>query len=87
MLKGQTAARIKARIKPFTDPRQTKDHGRPVFFDEAKKCGLKVKLLNHHSPVWRKVWELYLRLNHLTVTSATKVVETSDDNYYSGSGN
>ena len=84
MLRKKSTAQIRKLIRPFTDPKTMKDHGRPVFFEMSKKCGLNVQLVDNKSVMWRSVWELYLRLNHLTFTSASKVIETVDESYYSG---
>lgn len=83
MLNKKTVPQIRRIIRPLTDPKQTKDHGRPVFYPEAKACGLNVRLVENRSSAWRKVWELYLRLNYLTLTSTMKVLETIDESYVS----
>jgi len=83
MLKQKSVTQIARLIRPFTDPLETKDHGRPVFCDNAKKCGLNVSIIENKSALWRKVWELYLRLNHLTETGCSKVIETGDEHFFS----
>lgn len=81
MMKGLTDAQIKKKIKLLTDPRETKDHGRALFHDAAKKCGLNVTTIDNKHATWRLVWELYLRLNSLTNSHAAKVIETVDESY------
>lgn len=78
ILKKNTNAQISAKIKPLTDPRRTINHGRPLFYDALKKCGLNVSVYKNKDPLWMAVWELYVRLNHLTSGSAAKVIESSD---------
>jgi hypothetical protein len=83
MLKALGPAQIKQRIKPLTDPKRTTDHGRPVFHDEASRCGLKIKVYDNKNKVWQIVWELYVRLNFITSTSVTKVIESIEESYVS----
>ena len=72
---------IRAKIKPFLDPAYTKDHGRPIYWDVARGCGLNVELHDHRGPLWRSVWSLYVRLNHLVTHSVSKVIESSAEIY------
>ncbi len=44
VFKGQTSQGIKKKIEPFLNPEFTKDHGRPIYYDIAQKCGLPVTL-------------------------------------------
>ncbi len=69
---------IKNRIKPFLDPKYTKVHGRGIYHDVAKKCGLNVELHDTMSEVWQIVWELYVRLNYVVSHNAAKVIESSE---------
>jgi len=81
ILKGLSIAQIKSKIKPLTDPRKTKDHGRSIFHDDAKRCGLRVKAIDNMDDMWRIVWELYIRLNYITTNSAFKVIESCEESY------
>jgi hypothetical protein len=76
---NRRAKQIENRIKPFLDPKYTKVHGRGIYHDLAKKCGLNVELHDTMSEVWRIVWKLYVRLNYVVTHSAAKVIESSDD--------
>jgi hypothetical protein len=76
-----TESRIRAKIKPFLDPRYTKDHGRPIYWEVAKSCGMEVELQEQKSELWKQVWDLYVRLNYLVSTNVTKVIESSSDMY------
>ncbi len=78
-------SKIKARIKPFLNPQFTKVHGRPIYHDVATKCGLNVKLHALKSPMWRKVWEIYVRVNAAVTspdTNCAKIIESFLDHYH-----
>jgi Serine dehydrogenase proteinase len=83
VMQGKATSKIKSKIKPLLDPRFTKVHGRPVYHDIAGKCGLKVKLYDLKSPLWRKVWELYVRVNTAvsTINGASKIIESFEHHY------
>ena len=70
VMKGVSPKKIKAKIKPFLDPTFTKSHGRPIYSDVAKDCGLDVQVEDLKGALWTKVWELYVRLNMAVSTSA-----------------
>ena len=81
-MKNLTEEQIRQKISAFLDPVVTKVHGRPVYHDVAKKCGLDVRLQDSHSDLWGAVWELYLRLDNLVGRhTSCKVVESADDQY------
>lgn len=80
-LKQMTMAQIRAKIKILTDPLQSIDHGRPIFHDAVKKCGLSLDVYENINPLWQLIWELYIRLNYLTNTSFSKIIESMDDTY------
>lgn len=80
-LRNSTNAQIRKKIRLLTDPKQTGDHGRPLFHDAAKKCGLNVVVVENKDPIWRIVWEIYLRLNHLTTSTVAKVIESTEESY------
>jgi ATP-dependent protease ClpP protease subunit len=86
IMKGLAPNKIKTRIKPFLDPRFTKSHGRPIYHDVAKDCGLDVQVEDLKSPLWVKIWELYVRLNTAVSTNASKIIESCDDHYEAGTG-
>jgi len=78
-----THKQIKRKIAPFLDPRHTKVHGRPIYYDVAKACDLKIELHDVDSVTWGIVWELYMRLNFFVTTSASKAIETAKDSWTS----
>lgn len=72
---------IRQKIKPFLDPRHTKVHGRPIYHDTAKQCGLNVRLFDSKSEIWQIVWKLYIKMNYFVSHNASKVIESSKDSY------
>ena len=76
-----TIKQIKNKIKPLVDPNKTISHGRPLFHDAVSKCGLNVKVEKGNSALWNSVWNLYVRLNQLTNSSAAKVLESVEESY------
>ncbi len=84
MLEDFSFPRIKSKIKPLLDPLATQDHGRPLFADDAKKCGLKIRTISNQDELWRLVWDLYIRLDFLTSTRTPKIIESIDESYVAG---
>jgi len=81
---GLTSQKIKAKIGPFLNPKYTKVHGRPIYYDLARKCGLDIELHELNSPIWQLVWQLYVRLNHVVSNHNIhigKIIESSEDSY------
>jgi len=82
VLKGETPAAIRRKIRPFLNPRFTKSHGRALYHDVASKCGLNVRLLPVRSDTWRTVWELYVRLSYaVSGGERGKIIESEQDHY------
>ncbi len=55
---------IRKRIGVFLSPEEVKVHGRAIYADEARKCGLNVRIEDVKSDFWASVYELYVRLNN-----------------------
>lgn len=81
MLKELEPAQIKSKIEPFLDPLATQDHGRPLFADAVKRCGLKIRMRSNQEELWRLVWALYIRLNFVTSNISAKIIESVDESY------
>jgi len=83
MMKKKTAKAIENKIKLFTDPNAaTVSHGRPIYHDAAVRCGLGVKVVDNKSGLWKNVWALYIRLNHVTNrTHLVKLIESTSDSF------
>lgn len=82
--RGSSTQSIRRRIKPFLDPNYTKSHGRPIYRDVAVRSKLNVVQHDLRSDLWRAVWHLYVRLDHILSTHAAKVVESVRDAYSMG---
>lgn len=78
MMKGFNRDEIKKKIKIFLTPEETKSHGRSIFIDEAKKCGLKVENMDLKSSLWRLTYELYIRTFNYTNTRVAKCIESKE---------
>ncbi|MCX6152158.1 MAG: hypothetical protein NTX22_16650 [Ignavibacteriales bacterium] len=83
MMSKEGVRDIRKKIKPFLSPLETKSHGRPIFFKQAIDCGLKVSEIELDSEQWHKIWELYLRTDHLLNRDIAKVIESKNDHFYS----
>lgn len=78
MLKGKTYKEIKEQIKIFLTPEKTKSHGRSIFFDDAQKCGLIIDLMELESPLWKNLYELFIRTENYTNTKVSKCIESRE---------
>jgi hypothetical protein len=77
-------ADIRNKIERFLEPQQTKSHGRPIFREEARSCGLNIEDVDTSGEGWRDVHELYIRTNQLVSTRAAKCVESATASYTAG---
>ena len=75
---GWTDKRIRAKIRPFLEPKLTKVHGRPIYPDAARACGLNVETCEQRAPIWQIVWKLYVRLNYFVSNNVPKIIESSE---------
>ncbi|MBI5866782.1 MAG: hypothetical protein HZB43_00570 [candidate division Zixibacteria bacterium] len=84
--KGDDESAVMKRIEPFTNPEQKKTHGRPIYVQEVKNCGLVVEEIGLETDLWALVWNLYLRSDWIVNSPAntvTKLCESVRDSYYS----
>lgn len=81
MMKGQTMAAIRKKIKPFTDPTVMSSHGRMIGKDIAKQCGLNIDTISIHDQSWQYLWELYVRIDWCVTYKHSKIVETKDHSF------
>jgi hypothetical protein len=84
MMKGTAKKTILKNIKMFLTPEQTKTHGRPIYRDEAKNCGLNIDAAEADSDSWSNVYDLYIRTNNLVQTNASKCIESATHSYSTG---
>lgn len=82
MLQRIKTGDIKKRINKFLTPKQTKDHGRPIYRDEAKSCGLEIDFIDIKSDLWQKMYELYIRTNSFVLDMASKCIESKDLSFF-----
>lgn len=81
MLRKMKEDDIKKNIEKFLTPKETKDHGRPIYRDEAKSCGLEIDYINIKSDLWQKMYELYIRTNLFVQDIAVKCIESKDQSF------
>lgn len=81
MMKGKKETTILKEIKMFLTPEQTKTHGRPIYRDEAAKCGLNVEAADPEAETWGATYDLYIRTNNLVQRRAAKCIESFTHSY------
>ncbi|HEV7937735.1 MAG TPA: hypothetical protein VGP18_06895 [Solirubrobacteraceae bacterium] len=81
MMSKRAEKTIMDKIKMFLTPEQTKAHGRPIYRDEAGKCGLNIEPIEPDSDFWSTVYALYIRSNNLVQTTASKCIESIEHSY------
>jgi ClpP class serine protease len=81
MMKGTSKDDIKKKIKIFLTPEETKSHGRSIFHEEAKKCGLTIELMELKSKVWKLSYELFVRTDNFTNIRAAKCIESKEHSF------
>lgn len=81
MMKDMTKDDIKKKIEIFLTPKRTKTHGRPMYRDEAHKCGFKIEYKDVKDKFWETVYELYLRTNNYVQTKTAKCIESRDHSF------
>jgi Serine dehydrogenase proteinase len=83
MMKGATSDEVENRIKIFLDPRAgTQHHGRAIYANEARNCGLNIEELNVNSNQWKTIYELYYRTDRYVSLNVSKVVESRSEAFY-----
>lgn len=76
MMDGLPEDEIREKIKGFLTPEETKVHGRPIYRDDAKAYGLNIEKAEATSPIWKLVYELYIRSDNFVSSKASKCMET-----------
>ncbi len=82
MMSSLTEKEIEKEIEPFLKPKKTKVHGRPIFIEQAKKCGLNIERIDIKSKLWLIIWDLFLRTDYVVSNQCAKMVESDDDRYF-----
>jgi len=81
MMKGDSKAEVEKRIRLFLTPEQTKTHGRPVYREEARDCGLVIQDIARTDPLWNPTYELFVRMENYVSTRASKCIEGRDHSF------
>jgi len=81
MMKGVERSKIKEKIKVFLTPEETKTHGRPIYKDEAIKCGLSIESIELGTTLCKLVHELHMRSANFTSTKVTKCIESQEHSF------
>lgn len=81
MMKGIERSKIGDKIKVFLTPEETKTHGRPIYKDEAIKCGLQIESIELGTTLCELVHELHMRSAHFTSTKVTKCIESQEHSF------
>ncbi|MCY4340038.1 MAG: hypothetical protein OXE48_01495 [Gammaproteobacteria bacterium] len=78
MMVGADAADIKRKMQIFLQPQATKSHARPIYHDEAKRCGLNVEVCDSRSDLWNNVYGFSVRASEYVGRHAAKAIETAE---------
>ena len=81
MMKGLSENEIQKKIELFLSPKTTKDHGRPIYGQEAQACGLNVEMRRVEESIWKLASELCFRTNYLVSSGAAKCIESKDQSF------
>jgi len=83
MLREMSEADIKKKIGIFLIPEaKAKVHGRPISAEDAINCGLNIDLKVVNDPLWRLLYELYIRLdNYVSINNNAKILECHDKSF------
>jgi len=76
MLKGKNADEIRQSIDVFLQQEKTSSHGRMINHTGIAKCGLKVKLIPFRTPVWKLIWELFIRSDWYVTQRCNGIIES-----------
>lgn len=83
MMSGNDLATIETQIQVFLNPSAgTLAHGRPIFMPEACSCGLNCEQLEVKAPLWRDIYELYVRTNVFVSRAACKAIECRQEAFH-----
>ena len=79
MMKKLKVADIKKKISRFLTPKKSKVHGRPIYANEALRCGLNIEVLPVDDELWQLIYKLHRRLdNYVSTKNTAKCLETKE---------
>ncbi|HEU0208429.1 MAG TPA: ATP-dependent Clp protease proteolytic subunit [Candidatus Udaeobacter sp.] len=82
VMKKRSVKTIRKSIDVFLTQARTRTHGRMINHAEAKQCGLNIKLIDLHSPLWHTLWELFSRSDWSVRHTCSKLMESSKTAVY-----
>ena len=82
MMKGTPQDEIKEMIGTFLSLERVKTHRRPIYAEEALRCGLNVNMVDVRSALWERVNDLYLRTDSYVSTRVAKCIESKSHSFY-----
>jgi ClpP class serine protease len=82
MLNQMEEDEITRQIKIFLIPKETKVHGRPIYYKDIKDSNLKIEIKESKDELWSLLYELYLRLNIYTSTNNIGKCLESENNSF-----
>ncbi len=77
MLDGVAPKEIEDKIEMFLSQEKKNAHGRMITAEEAIDCGLNVKVVDLKSELWKSIWTLYVRMDHVVTKTCNAVVESA----------
>lgn len=81
MMKAFPQSMIQKKIALFLTPKTTKDHGRPIYRNEAESCGLKIEKWEVENEAWTLATELCFRTDVLVANNAAKCLESREQSF------
>ncbi len=87
MMTGIERDDITEKINMFLTPETVKTHGRPIYKDEAEKCGLNIETMALDSPLCGLVHELHMRTANFTSTKVSKCIESKEHSFIASAPN
>jgi hypothetical protein len=92
MMKDIDLTEIENTIKLFTDPKESKIHGRPIFYSDIanadEKKHFNMRCIDINNKVWEIISEYHLRAIHnLRANNAGKLIESSENSLIAISNN
>jgi hypothetical protein len=82
MMKSLDETAIKQKIRLFLTPAVKISHGRPIYWQEARDCGLEIDFLDIKAVIWQKVYELYVRTDTFVRRMASKCFESKNQSFF-----
>ncbi len=83
MMRNLTEDKIKKKIDGFLNPDAgTISHGRPIYQEEAKSCGLNIENIDINSEEWKLICQLYCRIEWCVSNIDCKSIETIKESFH-----